>query len=83
MNLVNQAEISAILGSEMTPIKHPEIVVELIGKNGNVFNVLGLVQEAMRKAKLPRDEMNAFIEEATSGDYDNAIKTCMKWVTVR
>lgn len=83
MNSINQAEISKILGSEMTPIKHPEIVVKLIGENGNVFNILGLVQQGMKKAKLSREEIDAFLKEATAGNYDDAIKTCMKWVTVR
>ena len=63
-------------------MKHPEIKVQLTGKNGNAFVLLGTVQSAMKKAKLPDSEIKEFISEATNGDYDHLLQTCMIWVEV-
>lgn len=62
--------------------KYPDIVVKLIGQNGNSFNLLALVDEALRKAKVPKTERDLFLEEAMSGDRNNLLVTCMKWVDV-
>lgn len=62
----------------MTP-KYPNIKVKLVGKNGNAFFVLGLCQRAAQKARLPKTEIDAFMEEAKSGDYDYLLRTCMAW----
>lgn len=65
----------------MTP-KYPNIVVELTGQDGNAFNVMGLVNRALREEGVPKEERDQFMREATSGDYDNLLQTAMKWVTV-
>ena len=44
----------------MTP-KYPEIEVELIGQDGNAFAILGNVMRAMRQAKVPNTEIDAFL----------------------
>jgi hypothetical protein len=62
--------------------KHPEVTVELSGGDGNAFAVIGKVMRAMRKAGVPAEEIEEFMTEATSGDYDNVLATCMKWVEV-
>jgi hypothetical protein len=61
--------------------KYPEVVVALTGEDGNAFFILGRVSLAMRRAKVPASEIEAFMSEAKSGDYDNLLRTCMKWVT--
>jgi hypothetical protein len=61
--------------------KYP-ITVKLIGKDGNAFNLIGLVSNALRKAKAPKEEVRKFQKEAMSGDYDNVLITCMDWVNV-
>jgi len=63
--------------------KYPKIKVKLVGNDGNAFAILGAVRKAMRKANLPTEELDAFTKEATSGDYNNLLATCMKWVDVR
>lgn len=63
-------------------MKHPEVKVRLTGTDGNVFGVIGKVQREMKRAKVPSDEIKQFVSEATSGDYDNALQTCMEWVNV-
>lgn len=62
--------------------KYPDIVVELTGQDGNAFNVLGLVNRALREDGVPKEERDQFMREATAGDYDNLLLTAMKWVTV-
>ena len=64
------------------PPLHPEITVKLIGEDGNAFNILGRCQQAARRAGLPKDEIDAFIKEATSGDYDHLLQTAMRWFEI-
>lgn len=63
----------------MTTIRHPEVQVQLTGTDGNAFAVLGQVAKALRKAGIDPTE---FMAEATAGDYDHLLATCMKWVDV-
>lgn len=62
--------------------KYPEIVVQLTGKDGNAFFILGTVRKALESAKVPREEIDAWFAESTSGDYDHLLQTQMAWVTV-
>jgi hypothetical protein len=59
-----------------------DVTVKLTGKDGNVFAIIGAVVAALRK-KGHGEAVSAFTAEATSGDYDNALQTAMKWVNVR
>ena len=59
-----------------------DIQVQLIGKDGNAFAVMGAVQRALRKAGAPKEEINQYLKEAMSGDYDNLLRTTMDWVEV-
>lgn len=63
-------------------MKYPEIEVQLTGQDGNAFMILGLVQKALRRAGVPKEEQQAFIAEATSGDYSHLLQTAMNWVKV-
>jgi hypothetical protein len=63
-------------------IKHPEITVQLTGEDGNAFLVVGKVMKALRRANVPELERKQFQDEATSGNYDNVLQTCMRWVNV-
>ena len=62
--------------------KYPEITVELVGKDGHAFNVLGICRRAMKRARLPESEIEAFTAEATSGNYDHLLATCCEWFNV-
>jgi hypothetical protein len=68
----------AVFGS----VRFPEIVVVLSGTDGNAFSVLARVRKSLRKAGVRADVIDEFTVEATSGDYDRLLQTCMKWVTV-
>lgn len=64
-----------------TEPKFPEIVVQLSGEDGNAFAILGRVSKALRRAG-HGDAVKAFMDEATSGDYDHLLNTAMQFVTV-
>jgi len=66
----------------MSEPKYPDIEVQLTGRDGNAFGILGNVQKAMRRANVSKEEINEFMEEATSGDYNDLLCTAMKWVSV-
>ena len=63
-------------------VKFPNVKVRLVGEDGNAFAILGRVTRAMRRAYVPKKERDAFMAEATSGDYDHLLGTVMKWVSV-
>lgn len=65
----------------MTP-KYPDIRVELTGNDGNAFAVLGRCRRAAESAGLADDEIDAFMTEATAGDYDHLLRTAMRWFDV-
>lgn len=67
----------------MSNCKHPKVKVKLVGLNGNAYVLLAAVRQGLRKAKVPTEEIQEFLKEATSGDYDHLLLTCMNWVDVR
>ena len=64
-------------------MKYPEITVKLIGEDGNVFNIIGLVSRALKRGKVPAVEVSKFQNAAfTSESYDAVLRLCMEWVEV-
>lgn len=58
-----------------------DAVVQLVGEDGNAFAILGRVRRAILKSDRP--ELAAeFMREATSGDYDHLLQTCMRYATI-
>ena len=66
----------------MEDVRYPNVTVELVGQDGNAFAILGRVRQALRRAGVSREEQDAFTAEATSGDYNDLLATCMRWVDV-
>lgn len=66
----------------MGNVKYPDITVQLTGNDGNAFHILGRVGKALKRGGVSKEQVEAFTEEATSGDYDHLLQTCMKWVNV-
>lgn len=66
-----------------TAPKYPEVVVKLSGNDGNAFAILGAVKKALRRANISRDDQDIFLLEATAGDYNHLLATCMEWVEVQ
>jgi len=59
-----------------------DIEVKIIGEDGNVFNLMGIVSRALREHGVEKAEIEQFRKECMSGDYDNALRTMMDWVRV-
>jgi hypothetical protein len=62
--------------------KYPEIEVELTGQDGNAFAIMGAVQKALRKAEVPKEQIDEYLKESMSGDYNHLLRTAMAWVSV-
>ena len=61
---------------------YPDVVVQLTGTDGNAFAVIGAVEKALRAA-VGGGAADDFRDEATKGDYDELLRTVMRWVEVR
>ena len=67
----------------MSHVKYPEVEVQLSGEDGNSYAILGRVRSAMKRAGVPRHEIEEFSTEAMSGDYDHMLQTVMQTVETR
>lgn len=64
--------------------KYPiQVRLTRYGPNANAFVMLGRVDAALRKMRCSKEEREAFLKEAKSGDYENLIATCERWVYVK
>lgn len=67
----------------MTDVKYPHVEVQLTGNDGNAFAIVGNVSKAMRRAGVEKAEIDRYVAESMSGDYDHLLQTAMSWVSVR
>lgn len=65
----------------MSP-KYPEVEVQLTGEDGNAFAIMARVTKGLRKAGVPKDEIDRYMEEAMSGTYEHLLAVTMAWVEV-
>lgn len=66
----------------MSEVKYPEVTVQLTGRDGNAFAIMGAVKREMRRANLSPDQIQEYLDEARSGDYDHLLQVTMKYVNV-
>ena len=64
-----------------TEVKFPHVQVKLIGEDSNSFSIMGRVREAMSEGGCSKEEIERYIELATSGNYDNLLQTTMATVS--
>lgn len=62
-----------------TPLTNAK--VKLTGTDGNSFAIIGKVSQAIKRSNHP-ELVKEFQKEAMSGDYNNVLITCMKYVEV-
>jgi len=62
--------------------KFPHIKVTLFGTDGNHFAIMGVVIKEMKRSGVSASVINDFRAEATAGDYDHLLQTCMRYVDV-
>ena len=50
---------------------------DLVGIDGNAFNVMGYVRRAMKECGFSKDEIEAYTKDATSSDYNHLLVVSM------
>jgi hypothetical protein len=65
----------------MEPIT--DVEVELIGKDGNAFAILGAVSKALRKAGYDKEFIDEYLVKAKSGNYEHMLHVTMTYVHVK
>ena len=66
----------------MSDTKYPDISVQLTGQDGNAYAIMGAVSRALRRAGVPKEEIDAYVAESTSGDYNHLLVVACEWVSV-
>jgi len=56
--------------------------VKLTGEDGNAFAIMGTVTKALRKAGFPKEHVDEYMEESTSGDYNNLLIVAHKYANI-
>jgi hypothetical protein len=59
------------------------VSVQLSGNDGNAFAVMGAVKSALKKAGASKEEIEQYLTDSMSGDYDNLLRVAMEWVKVK
>jgi len=65
----------------MTP-RYPQVVVELVGMDGNAYSILGRCTLAAKRAGLSKNEIDEFVAKATSGNYDGLLRTVVEFFEI-
>ena len=56
--------------------------VRLVGQDGNAFAVMGLAIRAAKQAGWSQEQIDAYKQQAMSGDYDNLLAVTMEYFDV-
>ncbi len=56
--------------------------LQLSGYDGNGFVILGNAQRVAKEAGWEKEKIDKFIIEATSGNYDHLLQTCIDYFDV-
>ena len=57
------------------------VALSILGKDGNAFAILGTASRALKRAG-KAEQVKEFQDEATKGDYNHLLTTCMRWFEV-
>lgn len=60
--------------------KFPRAHVQLSGEDGNVFSIIARVRRALKTHGASEAQVAQFTEEMQAGNYDEALRTVMRWV---
>lgn len=63
-------------------VRFPEVEVQLTEEDDTAMMIVGRVRRALRHGGATPGEIEDFVQEAMSGDYDHLLQTCMRWVNV-
>lgn len=66
-----------------TKPQFPHVEVQLTGEDGNIFFIMGRVASAMRRAGVPKEDIEAYRAEVLASEsYDAALRATMRTVRV-
>ena len=71
-----------MIKNERNTMPKYNVEVQLSGNDGNAFAVMGAVKSALKKAGASKDELDQYLADSMSGDYDNLLRVAMEWVEV-
>ena len=57
-----------------------KVKMKLVGLDGNAFSLMGAFQREAKKQGWFKEEIDEVFEEAKSGDYDNLLRTFIKYI---
>lgn len=63
-------------------VKFPDVTVELIGRDGNVFSIIGAVTKALKRAGHPDAALDFANAAMDSGSYDDVLALVQRTVEV-
>jgi hypothetical protein len=63
-------------------VRYPDVFVQLTGNDGNAFAIMGRVISALKDAGVSKEEIDEYLAQSQSGDYDNLLRTAAEWVSV-
>jgi len=53
---------------------------DLVGVDGNAYSVMGYVKRAMANEKFTKDEINNYLNDAMSDDYDHLLYVSIQMI---
>jgi hypothetical protein len=63
-------------------VKYPDVSVELTGRDGNAFFIIGRIAKELKLAGY-KEAADQFTNEAIKQpSYDHLLRLCMEWVNV-
>lgn len=66
----------------MPSIKFPHIKVKLAGRDGNAYAIMGRVSAALKKHNVPKSEIDKYLADSMSGDYNHLLHVATQTVQV-
>ena len=52
----------------------------LVGINGNAYSIMGYVRAAMDDANMTKDDIDAYVKDATSSDYNHLLSVSCEMI---
>jgi hypothetical protein len=62
--------------------KYPNITVDLSRIDGNAFSIMGTVSRSLRRNGVSSEEIEKYMKDSMSGDYNNLICVASEWVNL-
>jgi hypothetical protein len=53
---------------------------DLVGIDGNAYAIMAYVRRAMQFEKKSREDIEKYLKDATSGDYDNLLQLSLEMI---